>query len=172
LKTQQKNIAGVLTVLAMALCFWGRAAADDSVGIDKLRWLTGCWASEGGESGSGEQWTRPAGGTLLGINRTVRGGKTTAFEFMRIVETGKDDGELIFIASPSGQSTATFLLSTISQTEVVFANPDHDFPQRIGYRRTPGGGLLGWIDGNINGQDRRIEFPMTAIDCLEVADVR
>lgn len=132
--------------------------------IVEVHWLAGCWASDSGEPGSGEQWTIPAGGSMLGVNRTVRGGRTTAFEFMRITET--EHGELLFIASPSGQETTTFLLLSISDDEVVFENPDHDFPQRVIYRRESPGRLLGRIEGEIGGQERSIEFPMTRTDCM------
>ena len=36
------------------------------------------------DAGSGEQWMTPAGGTLLGISRTVAKGRTVAHEFMQI----------------------------------------------------------------------------------------
>lgn len=139
-------------------------ATSTEIRIGNLHWLSGCWASDGGEPGSGEQWMLPAGGSMLGVNRSVKNGKTTAFEFMRIVETGQTS--LMLIASPSGQPTATFMLASMSDDEVIFENPDHDFPQRIAYRRQPDARLLGWIDGKISGSKRRVEFPMTAIDCL------
>jgi hypothetical protein len=135
--------------------------------VTDVSWMSGCWVFDGGEYGSGEFWTQPAGSTLIGISRTVRNGTTTGFEFMRIIEI--DGGELMFIASPSGQATTTFVMASISDDEIVFENPDHDFPQRVGYRRLAAQssrpGLLGWIDGDIDGQHRRIEFPMTSVDC-------
>ena len=45
------------------------AARADADPAAALAWLAGCWASEGGEPGSGEQWMPPAGGTLLGRTR-------------------------------------------------------------------------------------------------------
>ena len=141
-------------------------AAAPAAEIGDLGFLSGCWASDGAEPGSGEQWTMPAGGSMFAVSRTVRGGKTTAFEFLRIIET--EDGGLLYIALPSGQSLTTFAMISLSPDEVVFENPDHDFPQRVAYRRS-GRQLLGRIEGTINGQDRRIEFPMTAIDCASSA---
>lgn len=99
---------------------------------------------------------------MFAVSRTVRAGKTTAFEFLRIIET--EDGGLLYIALPSGQTLTTFVMISISPDEVVFENPDHDFPQRVAYRRSDQQ-LVGRIEGTINGQDRSIEFPMTAVDC-------
>jgi hypothetical protein len=75
----------LLTSLLLGLSPVLRAAGPSSV--DDLKWLTGCWASVGGETGSGEQWTIPAGNTLFGVSRTVHGGKTVAYEFMQIRST-------------------------------------------------------------------------------------
>jgi len=47
---------------------------------------------------------------------------------------------------------------------VVFENLQHDFPQRVGYKRD-GDALLAWIEGPRNGQTRRIEFPYRKVGC-------
>ena len=61
------------------------AAASDA-DINRLAWLTGCWTPDGQQAGSIEQWTAPAGKSMLGVNRTVRDGETVAFEFIHISE--------------------------------------------------------------------------------------
>ena len=71
---------------------------------------------------------------------------------------------LAYEARPSGQEPATFLSTRISESELVFENPAHDFPQEVGYRRA-GEGLLAWIRGTRDGKDRRIEFPYTRARC-------
>ena len=131
--------------------------------IDDLAWLSGCWAAANQEAGSGEQWMPPAGSTMIGVSRSVRNGETVAFEFIRIVE--QDDGGLEFIASPSGQSTASFSMLSLSDREVIFENPDHEFPQRIIYRLMSDEDLLGRIEGTIDGKERAVDFPMKRIDC-------
>ena len=134
-----------------------RAAVAD------LQWLAGCWSQDGREAGSVEQWTAPAGGTMLGMSRTVSGGKTVAFEYLRIVE--QEDGWFGLIASPSGQETARFKMVGISENEVVFENKEHDFPQRIVYRLIGNGKLLGRIEGIVDGAERGADFPMTRTNC-------
>ena len=141
--------------------------ASAAAEISDVSWLSGCWASDGGEPGSGEQWTSPAGGSMFAVSRTVRNNKTAAFEFLRIIET--EDGGLLYIALPSGQTLTTFVMISISADEVVFENPDHDFPQRVAYQRPSADRLVGRIEGTINDQQRRIEFPMTAVDCASSA---
>ena len=73
---------------------------------------------------------------MLGLSRTVVGGKTTEFEFLRIAVV---DGALAYVAKASGQAEAAFPVKSIEDGVVVFENLSHDFPQRIIYlpqRRT------------------------------------
>lgn len=149
-----RKLAGLILLTAFL-----SAHAD----IADLRWMAGCWSQEGQESGSVEQWTTPAGGTMLGMSRIVSGGKTVAFEFLRIVE--EEDGWTGLVASPSGQETARFGLVSLSANEVVFENPDHDFPQRIIYRLDSDGNLVGRIEGEVNGTEQAADFPMTRTKC-------
>jgi hypothetical protein len=155
---------GKSTVLAAAVAWLALAPiAALPASIADLAWLSGCWASADQAAGSGEQWMSPAGGTMLGVSRTISDGKTVAFEFIRIVQT--DDGGLVFIASPSGQNTTGFALVSVNEKEVIFENPDHDYPQRIIYRLLTDDQLLGRVEGTINGKERAIDFPMKKTDC-------
>lgn len=156
----QQTMARILLLLWFAV-----GLADDSISIDRLAWLSGCWTSDGAEEGSGEQWSKPGGGTMLGTSRFVRNGKTVAYEFTRISET--EDGSLVFIAAPSGQAGNAFPLASIDSHEVVFADPEHDFPQRILYRLIAPERLLGRIEGEVDGQTRAVDFPMTRSNCRE-----
>jgi hypothetical protein len=81
---------------------------------------------------------------------------------MQIRET--ESGEIEFISNPSGQSEAAFSLVGLSESEVVFENPDHDFPQRIIYR-LKGDNLEGRIEGKVKGELRVVDFPLRRVDC-------
>ena len=107
---------------------------------------------------------RPAGSNLLGMSHTVVDGKTREFEFMRIVQ--EDNGDIFFVATPSGQKEARFKLINASDREVRFENPEHDFPQRIIYRRD-GESLVGRIEGTSKGKERAIDFPLKRVACGE-----
>jgi hypothetical protein len=135
--------------------------------LSHLTWLEGCWASATGEKGTGEFWLPLAGGTLLGVSRTVQDGKTTAHEFMQI--RALPDGRVAFIGQPSDQPSTAFPAVSISATEVVFANPGHDFPQRITYRLEQKQKLLARIDGTVGGKMRVIDFHFTRTPCDEPA---
>lgn len=137
-------------------------SGDSRPDIEKLAWMTGCWEGDSGKRVVEEHWTKPLGQSLLGMSRTVTGGKTVAYEFMRI---HLDEANLMFTAQPSGQKEASFRLIRSSDTEIVFENPAHDFPQRVIYRRDSSGGLVGRIEGKLNGKDRAVDLPMKKAKC-------
>lgn len=145
----------------------GLAAAATAQGppptpLDAVAWLAGCWRADGSEPGSTEHWMAPAAGTMLGMARTVRAGRTAAFEFMRIEAEAPG---LVFIAQPSGRPPTRFAAARVSATEVVFENPGHDFPQRVIYAQDGADRLRARIEGTRGGQLRGIDFPMTRAAC-------
>lgn len=153
-----------LTCLPMALllaCPLGTLAQDADVAA--LSWLAGCWAAESGEAGSGEQWMPPAGGTMLGVGRTIRNGRTVDHEFLQIRLNA--EGKLVYVALPARQKEATFVATHVGEGAVTFENPQHDFPQRILYRLQPGDRLAARIEGLRGGQLRGIDFPMRRVPC-------
>ena len=143
------------------LCIAIPVFADGPKSVRDLAWMSGCWAADGAEAGSEEHWLSPAGGTLLGISRTVKNGKTVTHEFMQIREK---DGGIVFIASPANQQTTEFRMVSLEGTKIVFENPDHDFPQRVIYQLLDGN-LIGRIEGKRNGKERAFDFPMTRAKC-------
>jgi hypothetical protein len=100
---------------------------------------------------------------MLGVARTIRGGRAVAHEFMQIREA--EVGHLVYIASPSGQAETTFTSLKASATEVVFENPGHDFPRRVIYRPRPDGGLAARIEGRLDGVERSMDYPMRRVRC-------
>jgi Domain of unknown function (DUF6265) len=126
-----------------------------------LAFLTGCWRFERGGQTVEEHWLAPAGGSLFGVSRTVAGGKTVDFEFLQLRDLA--DG-LTYIAKPSRQPEASFKMTTRTADEVVFENPQHDFPQRIRYRRS-GDALHARIEGTVDGKPRAIDYPYVRVSC-------
>jgi hypothetical protein len=141
----------------MLIATWVSLAPQPKATIDQASWIAGCWSRQAGDRSTEEHWMKPAGGTMLGMSRTIAKGRTSEYEFLRIVE---QDGTLAYVALPSGQKEATFNLTVLKPGELVFENPKHDFPTRVIYQRQPDGSLKARIEGTMNGQPRGIDFPM------------
>lgn len=130
--------------------------------VDALSWMAGCWRLQASSRVVDEQWMAPAGGGMLGMSRTVAKGRIAEHEFVQIREEG---GRLVYIAQPSSQAQARFAAVSVAPTEVVFENLQHDFPQRVIYRRTGEGGLHARIEGLRNGQVRGTDFAYVSVPC-------
>lgn len=143
---------------AFALCTGIAAeAGGPKITPETFGWLTGVWRMERGSRSVTETWTEAAGGTMLATSRTIANGKTVEYEFVVLREDTA--GDVYYVAKPSGQTEAAFKLVRAAQGELVFENPQHDFPQRITYTLKPDGTLLAAIEGEKNGKTRRVEFP-------------
>ena len=136
--------------------------AAQHTSVQDLAWFAGCWEFTRGNRHVTEQWTSAAGGTMLGVSRTISDGKTAEYEFIVVREAS---GRLEYVAMPSGQAQAVFTSVLITADEAIFENPQHDFPARIRYRRQPEGGLLATIEGTVDGKRRVVEFPYRRAQC-------
>lgn len=123
--------------------------------VADLSWLSGDWETGAGDTRIEEHWTRPDGGTLLGMGRTVRGGKTAFFEYLRI-ET-RDDG-IYYVAHPKARPGTDFKATQVGPDEVVFENPEHDFPKRIVYRKEADGSVTARVEGDGTEPEKAQEF--------------
>jgi hypothetical protein len=103
-----------------------------------VSWISGDWqTAPGGRRQIEEHWTVAAGGSMMGVSRTIAGDKTVEFEYLRIEQ--REDG-VYYVAHPKARCPGTdFKLTRASATEAVFENPQHDFPKRIIYRKTVDG---------------------------------
>jgi len=156
----------VAGVFALAMLVTGTTRAQRpalGTGLEQLAWLAGCWQAQSPDRLVEEHWLGPRGDCMIGVGRTVRA--DTLFEYELIVLRQRPNGELAYEAHPSGQPTATFIARELTDMSVVFENPEHDFPQRVGYTRLSADSLVAWIEGEKGGETRRVEFPYVRVGC-------
>jgi hypothetical protein len=143
-----------LIIATLVLC---ANLANQTPAIADVSWIAGDWQTpSGGRRQIEEHWTKPAGGSMMGMSRTVAGDKTVEFEFLRIEQ--RADG-VYYVAQPGGRCPATdFKLTRASATEAVFENPQHDFPKRIIYRKAADDSLTATIDAGEGSKSRSFAF--------------
>lgn len=128
--------------------------------IDAAAFLAGCWEVKRGQSVVEEQWMKPSGGAMLGMSRTVRNGKLAEREFLRIESK---DGVPTYFATPGDRPAPTpFKLTKSGGGELVFENPEHDFPKRIIYRKTADG-----VTARVESGPKGFEFAFKKVACPE-----
>jgi hypothetical protein len=133
-----------------------------------LDWLQGCWRGAVNQREFREEWLPPGGGMMIGAGHTVLQGRTQDYEYLRI--EARPDG-LYYVALPSGQKEASFRLSGVAHDDVdnadiwTFSNVVEGYPQRIVYRRGGEGWLYAGIEGTLNGEQRKVLYPMRHVNC-------
>ncbi len=133
--------------LALAVLAFAAPSSD----LEGLRFLEGSWRGESGKATIEERWTDAAGGTMLGVSRTIVSGETVAFEFLRI--EAREEG-VFYVAQPNGRPPTDFKLTRTSAGEAVFENPHHDHPKIIRYRLDDGA-LVAEVEGDEGKQEFR-----------------
>ena len=112
-------------------------------------WMAGTWMMEDGANWTDELWTDSKGGVMLGISRTGFGAELQSWEMEQIKLNS--DGTMVFIAQAQGKPPVEFPMVLISDEAIEFANPTHDYPQRIRYWRQ--GKLLMAEISRLDGSD-------------------
>jgi len=149
--------------IALALLVIMAAEPGRPPSLETLRFMTGCWRGPAGRGAILEEYyTAPAENLMLGVSRYLRDGKVTDYEFTSIEQRESD---LVITPHPKGQSPASFRLRRLNDGEVVWANPTHDFPRVISYRRVAPDSLVARIEGPGPQGTRAMEWRMARAEC-------
>ena len=152
-----------ITIVLFALIAMSMIAqAQTRASLENLSWLSGCWEGRQGNAVLEEIWSKPAGGSMLGLSRTVKGEQTVSFEFMQFRQ---ENGVLVFLPQPQGGTRVPFPLKDSFGGKLTFENKQHDFPQRVIYERKGPALLLAAIEGIYQGKEEREEFQMRKVRC-------
>ncbi len=135
------------------------AASTPDVAIEQLGFLAGNWIGTfpGGRWESA--YTTPEGGMILSSSKEFRGDRVVMIEFEHFMTI---EGEVVLTPYPFGKkSSTTFKLTEFdaAKKRVVFANPEHDFPNTIIYERTKPDELVIQVIGTM--REKEVNQTMT-----------
>ena len=141
-------------------------AATLPLTIEALGWLEGCWRGAVNQREFREYWLPLQGGMIVGAGHTVMQDKTQDYDYLRV--EARADG-IYYVVAPSGKPETSFKLTTIVDdghaSDFSFARGGDEYPQRIIYRRGSEGWLYATVEGKLNGEDRKVTYPMRRIVC-------
>lgn len=137
-------------------------AQQDTAPLQRMAWLSGCWEGMVGTRTVEEHWLPLRAGTLVSASRATSGDRTTSVELAVLAMRGDT---LAYHAYPVGQSPAVFDAVALTDSAATFANPAHDFPQRIIYRRVGADSLVARIEGPGENGPRGFDYHMRRAVC-------
>lgn len=153
------KLAFVVIVLCVFLqaCNAGKKAPAK---LDKIDWVLGYWEMSSPQGTVTESWVRTSDSVFSGVGKFLdSAGKILTTEEITIVLR---DDELLYIPTVAGQNDGqpvTFREASFSDSMVVFENKGHDFPQRIVYVKQGEDRMLAYIEGEMNGEHMKMEYP-------------
>jgi len=79
----------------------------------------------------------------------------------------KENSDLFYVPKVKDQNNGQevrFKGKIISQTQLVFENPEHDFPQMITYKKINADSLVAEISGTTNGKTEKQAFSLKRVN--------
>ena len=123
--------------------------------------MCGCWAGERGGERFHERWTQADPSTLLAVSHTVKAGRMTAFEFLRVVVK---DGRAVYVAQPGGVAADGVRRVEPDRRADRLREPRARLPEARDLRAAGPDRLTAAIDGGAAGS-QRAEFAMAREPC-------
>jgi hypothetical protein len=128
----------------------------ETADLGAFAWLAGVWEMQRDGRVVEEHWSTPSANALIGMSRTVKDGRTTEFEFLRIEKRGED---CFYVPQPNGRPPVSFKLISSSGGRFVFENTSgEDRVSRIEYRRLADDALAARVEGAQDGKPFVLEY--------------
>lgn len=143
------------SILCTSLFLFQSCSSDKSVELSSLKWMLGNWESKNEEGTLYENWDKVNDSTYNGHAFAIStDGDTTFSENAKVILR---NGQIIYSVTVNNEETTDFTLVDIEE-QAVFENINHDYPQRIIYKKMPNDSLFARIEGTVDGADSFEEF--------------
>jgi hypothetical protein len=149
-----------LVIGLIVLCSWTVQQKNE---LSRAEWLIGTWENKTSRGSTYETWNKVSNDEFSGKSYMLKENDTVVFETIRLV---REKDRLFYIPTVKNQNNnlpVRFAVKTISDTALVFENPQHDFPKIISYTKINTDALVAEISGTKNGQERKQTFPMKRV---------
>jgi len=126
--------------------------------IKQLDWILGTWEMKTATGSLYESWVIASDSSFNGKSFKIKKtGDTIPLENVLLTYRNKRFFYNPTVSDQNNQEQVTFELTSMNPGAFVAENREHDFPQRISYKRS-NDRMDAWIDGQINGEYNKEEF--------------
>ena len=127
--------------------------------IEKANWLLGNWGNTSPQGTLTENWQKINDSVYNGESFFVIEKDTVFSEYIALEEA---NGKLTYIVSVAEENNkpVRFEMTSITNNQIIFENPEHDFPTKIVYNNVTNDSLVAEISGIKNGETASQKFLM------------
>ena len=144
----------------LALLLLGAASCDtvkQHHKLEQLNWVLGTWKMTTEEGQFIETWTKKNDTLLQGSGFFVAGNDTPFREELSIID--RNDTLYYTAITPKNEQVPVFFKERSFQDgDILFENPEHDFPQQIRYKKRNDTNIIATISGRHEGEGHSEEF--------------
>jgi len=126
-----------------------------STDTEQFQWLIGNWKGKYNDGVFYESWTKANDSTFVGAAYNVVKSDTLFKERLQIQKVNKF---WVYIATIEDSYPVLFTLINSDDVKWIFANYEHDFPQRIVYTQKEDGKLHAKLEGDLEGVQVKEEY--------------
>lgn len=130
--------------------------------LEKMHWLVGEWENKMPEGNLTETWTKANDSTYNAITLFVKDKDTLHHETVVLTQKGET---LLYIPTVKGQNddkpVEFKMTNSEKESEFIFENPAHDYPQKIVYKKVNDANLVATISGKQQGKFSSESYPMS-----------
>lgn len=127
--------------------------------IQQVYWIQGDWYKEYPTGMLNESWARASDTELVGHSSLIsKEGDTMMTENIRLVSDGQVLWYIPTVSNQNDGRPVRFKETILTDTMVTFENLEHDYPQRIIYRRTSDSTIEASIEGVVTNRTSRETF--------------
>jgi len=156
-----------LTILFLSACNNQADLSEDSIckyydssAIEQANWFLGTWNSKTTNGNLTETWKQMNDSVYVGESYVIVKTDTLFYESIRLMKKNKKWNYVVAVKNQNNEQPVSFEMTRLTPTQLVFANPTHDFPSTISYTQITQDSMMAEISGLIKGKKQSQHFYM------------
>lgn len=146
-------------VLIIAFALVQLSANAQKTTLKTFYFLTGNWEMKTKTGKIVERWQKHRDSLMGSSHKYNTKGDSVLTETIVLKKIKRNWHFCVTGYEKGNEGNTNFKLISTTNNTFTFENKEHDFPQRIVYQNKGKATLLAWIEGEIGGKMRKIEFP-------------
>ncbi len=151
----------LIACLGMIVVSCTEKKTDEPRTIEKASWLIGSWENASPEGTMSETWTRENDSVFSGQAYYITDKNDTLHS--ETIALNESVGALVYTPIVKGQNNdkpVSFKMTSSKENQLVFENPDHDFPTKIVYNKITADSIVAEISGMQQGKSSTEKYPL------------
>jgi hypothetical protein len=140
------------------------ALAKNYTQLQKANWFIGTWENATNEMTMKEIWKQETDSSFSADSFIIVQKDTVFYEKVDLIQRNDSLFYIVSVKNQNNEKPVSFYLTTTNESELVFENQKHDFPNKITYYKITNDSLVATISGLKDGKMSSETFPMKKIN--------